>query len=433
MYFIFDMYKKVALVIAFSSFFMKNLPAQERYPFDVVYTQTKPFTIVQVNDIADNIIIFSNERILDYGKSWITVSALWVKTFTIDFYLFSIWAHEEGHRSILNSHGIYSKNDWVNWAVDGVENSELQKLKKNHYSDFIRLHTAGLESQGMRVLSLEEKLNFESNRRDAVMFPLFYNKFYQLLYLNSGLTNNYFDVAQNELRLNSKDKDIVGHDVYGMIHHLFHSNEIDYEKRYYHRDDLSDSEKEYLKKIENTSWIIFLDSNLFLPHINVGKVQFSTGMNYYPAPFGDVIESNTFLISSLGKNRVSFRFYRNHSWVFPSIEIEDYRRPFGSFCLTTSLSFWQNPSGFDFYTKKFFYGIGAKVEIEYLWDHFGIYLGTIAKTRGFYPGYNQKNLRQEVSVYTGISFLWNPPQESGNLKNGENSSEKSPDLADEKI
>lgn len=398
----------IAAVYVMLLLFLQPAHTQEYYPFDIYNTSVRSLTMNQANQIADNLTVFTNNRILDYGENWVTVGLLWAKTLTLDFYLTSIWAHEEGHRSVLTAHGINSKNRWKEWAVTGVSTATLQNFKRDHYTDFIRLHTAGLESQAMRIVNLERMITFDRNDRRAVAFPLIYNRVYMFLYLNSSITNNYFDVAQDEFNTAENERDIVGHDVYGMTHHLFNKDDIDYTKRYNHREDLTDREEDYVSRIESMSWLTFLNTSMFLSPIQVGNIQFTSGMNYYLAPFGDVTELNTFISSPLGKNRITMRLFGNHERFFPAIELSDHRRDVGPVFVSTTAGVWQNPRDFDFFTDKSEYGASLDMTIEYMWRYGGVYAGLFTKTAGFVPGYTQKDLRAETTILLGGSVIWNP-------------------------
>ena len=381
--------------------------AEEYYPFDF-WSSSEPFvSLNQAVQIADNATVFANNRILELGTGWPVILGLWVKTFTLDFFVTSIWSHEAAHQSVLTVHGIDSRNAWIDWAVNDVATASLQNLKRDHYTDFIRLHTAGIESQGMRVVNLEEMINFDRNSRDAIAFPLYYNKFYIFLYLNSSITNDAFAVAQNEFESAERDRDIVGHDLYGMVRHLYTPEDTGYTTRYTYRADLSNEEEDYVRRVESRSWLTFLDTNLFAEPIEVRGTAFSTGLNYYLAPFGDVIEWNTYVSSPIGNNRATIRAYGNHERFFPGLELTDYRRRLGPFSLTTSVSLWQQPDELRFFTHDGQLGAQLDLSVEYLWkDVAGIYLGLKTKTDGFVPGYVQRDMAAETAITIGGSYTW---------------------------
>ncbi len=126
------------------------------------------------------------------------------------------------------------------------------------------------------------------------------------------VANDVFAVAQNEFESAERDRGIVGHDLYGMVQHLYTPEDTGYTTRYTYRADLSNEEEDYVRRVESRSWLTFLDTNLFAEPIEVRGTAFSTGLNYYLAPFGDVIEWNTYVSSPIGNNRATIRAYCNH-------------------------------------------------------------------------------------------------------------------------
>jgi len=74
-------------------------------------------------------------------------------------------SHEEGHRSVLTELNIGSISQPFSFDkgllyVKGVSDETLINLRRNNLPDYVHLHTAGLESDYMSILELENFITF---------------------------------------------------------------------------------------------------------------------------------------------------------------------------------------------------------------------------------------------------------------------------------
>ncbi len=390
----------------------KNSQQQEIYPLTLYDTRLDYFSMRQADELAVDIMLFSSDRAKDTldqytDKTWANILLDGVLGLTYVSTV-EVWSHEEGHRSILTNHGISSRNSWIDGEVDHVSTQTLHDFKKNNYVDFIRLHTAGIESDAMEISDFEERLVFGHNRDSSVYVPLWTLKLINFGYIfdkskGDGVHEPGYDelVQENEL-----DRDIVGHDVYGFVRHLFTRNDISYQRRYSNRDLFSAEEKRYHKKVRRRAWLNFLDSNLFRWWFqwDIAGYDTSVGFNYYLSPFGDVTDLNILAASAKNRGKITIRQMRNHERNFYGLQLKDYRRPLGDkFWLTSSINLWQNPENSDFFSRKSIFGWAAEFKLEYALNRWvNISAGLLSKSKGFLPGINDNNLHSLTSASIGI-------------------------------
>jgi len=387
------------------------------YPFTLLDSNLQYFSMRQANEIAINSMLFisdySNKLLAKYTDNIFLKILLNLALGIAYEESIDIWAHEEGHRSILTYHNISSNNAWKDGAVDGVKTQTLNDFKRDNFVDFIRLHTAGIESEAVLIEDFEERLMFEKHLDISIYVPLWTHKYINYAYMHSADAGDgmHYDKNDNynnynELMEPEKDRDIVGHDVYGFVRHLFTKNDVNYKKRYSNIDEFTPEQKSYHDKIVSRAWINFLDMNLF--RMLYDKVDFygydvSAGFNYYLSPFGDVTDLNIITSSKESKNRLTLRKMDNYDNSFYAIQLKDYRRNFGDFWLTSTVNIWQNPKKFDFFTSEKFYGGSLSCNIEYkINDIINISTRLLTKSKGFLPGVNDDNLKAMSSISAGI-------------------------------
>ncbi len=387
---------------------------QELYPFTLYNSNLNYFSMEQANQILINSTIFLGNRISNYTET------IWSKVllnlfFNIGYELtLDVWAHEEGHRSILSYHNIKSRNQWIDGEVDHVKTSTLNYFKRDNFIDFIRLHTAGIESEAVAIDAYNEALIFENHDFLSIAMRLWILKFINYSYISStDKGDGMHDESENfnELLQDEYERDIVGHDVYGFVYHLFNKNDILFIERYKNIDDFTVKEREYHTKITKRAWLNFIDSNLLyliyknLKTATIKKMGF--WFNYYLTPFGDVTDFNFSLNSQVFKGRFVLRQMRNYNNKFYALVLKDYRRKFKNFWVTTVLNIWENPKNFDFFTNQSFLGGSIEINLEYKINHI-LNLSTkiLSKTKGFLPGINDNNLQSMNTLSFGIVFKY---------------------------
>ena len=204
-------------------------------------------------------------------------------------------SHEEGHRSVLTELNIGSISQPFSFDkgllyVKGVSDETLINLRRNNLPDYVHLHTAGLESDYMSILELENFITFELDDLNHLKYDYFTRKISHLFYFLTTITPflfSDFEEEQNEL-----ERDIVGHDILGAIRHLHRPTENFY--RYTFFDDLTNDEKKYARKTVLYSLLNLINPMLFgKKHFTLSTnstINFSLG--YSLAPFGGHFDQN---------------------------------------------------------------------------------------------------------------------------------------------
>jgi hypothetical protein len=331
--------------------------------------------------------------------------------------------HEEAHRAILTAQNIGSVSQPIlntKWAayVKGVTDATLQELRDTDFPVFIRLHTAGIESDyvllqrdvELMALELDSDTSLDMGRPPSevkvkVLFMDYLSRFLSIYpYLNSGVTDSLYEQlglsTSNPIdkeESNELERDIVGHDVYGMIHHLFEPT-AQYQ-RYIEYNEMTDAEKEFSLRIGLRSYINWIDliSLLILQRYNVSlsdSLLISGSTGYCIAPFGDFIDENIYLRIHDICLAVYARQYENRAHWFPAfgVQLVSYY-PVDWLHITAGGHFWIQPEGLDFNTAVGKVGGAGELELQFLLptasqsglDGFGFSLGFLYKTAGFMP------------------------------------------------
>ncbi|MBP7480193.1 MAG: hypothetical protein KA785_07070 [Spirochaetaceae bacterium] len=333
--------------------------------------------------------------------------------------LFNPITHEEGHRAILTNLNIGSVsqpvfNKTLCAYVKGVADSTLQNLRDTDLPMFIRLHTAGLESDYCLMKNDLELMSFDLDRNTSnffakdrklnlkVLFPDYWIRLACVyVYLNSGLGDTISEKLLGTARdlvgdeeENELDRDIVGHDIYGMVHHLFQPG-VEYQ-RYVIFSELTAEEKSFTRRI---AWraLINIISPIQLNTFNfkITDTMFISGSaGYCIAPFGDFIDENIFF--NYDKFNISFyaRQAQNRNTWFPAfgLGLVEYK-PVDWFSATVRGHFWMQPENLDFNTAVGTPGGAGEVSLSFILPSrneevikgVGINIGALYKTKGFMP------------------------------------------------
>lgn len=307
--------------------------------------------------------------------------------------------HEEGHRSILTAENIGSiSQPYFNSKgaayVKGVRDTTLIILRDTELPTYIRLHTAGLESDYMLIHRMENYSAFEKDESKRYIIEYAYRKLSHFYYYFSSLFPGLgfeHDEETNEL-----ERDIVGHDVYGAIRHLHRPNMEFY--RYTKYDDLTKVEEDFVKRVGYRSLL-----NLLTPFV-IGKNNFEItsnlkanfGFGYTMSPFGDFIDENLWLSFNDKLNiHTYFRQFQNRdTWFYGGgINLVDYP-VHDKVVLNLSGHVWQQPQNLDFNTSSSFWGGSGDAMLRYKlfnksrnesFDYLSFDIGIGYKTYGYLP------------------------------------------------
>lgn len=324
-------------------------------------------------------------------------------------------SHEEGHRSVLTELNIGSISQPFSFDkgllyVKGVSDETLINLRRNNLPDYVHLHTAGLESDYMSILELENFITFEFDDLNHLKYDYFTRKISHLFYFLTTITPflfSDFEEEQNEL-----ERDIVGHDILGAIRHLHRPTENFY--RYTFFDDLTNDEKKYARKTVLYSLLNLINPMLFgKKHFTLSTnstINFSLG--YSLAPFGGHFDQN-FWIKKEKLNLFLYtrQFHNKEDWFFGTgFRILNY--PINqSLSFDVGFHYWNQPNDMLFQSSENFSGIGGELDFSYKLfsvnkNRNDIYLvsGIRWKGKGFLPGYS--SLKEKAQINTGFKFSW---------------------------
>ncbi|HEY3370310.1 MAG TPA: hypothetical protein VGK10_05640 [Prolixibacteraceae bacterium] len=299
--------------------------------------------------------------------------------------------HEEAHRSILGTYDIGSISSPFTGDVNGVTDQTLISLRDHDLPTFIRLHTAGLESDYMLTRQLEQIASFGQDDFKNYMVEYWLRKLAIIQYYALGLFKYEPGLVEetNELK-----RDIAGFDTYGAARHLFRPEMTFY--RYTNYADLTSEERQFINHLGFRSFL-----NLLNPLI-IGKSNFrlnahtslNAGMGYSMSPFGDFMDENIWIKhKSLNVGIYVRQFQNKASWFNGfGISVIDIH-PFNRLSANLSGHYWQQPLYFDFNTSNSFSGGAIDADLRYLFlkkrvgvlNGASIDLGFIYKTKGFLP------------------------------------------------
>ncbi len=323
------------------------------------------------------------------------------------------FSHEEGHRSILtyNDIGSVSRpffNKHGAAYVQGVTDATLAGLRDGNLPQFLRMHTAGPESDYATLLRENSLMTFGHESPRILWLEYLMRKVSLVAYFSYGLFNAKMGIKEeaDELR-----RDIVGHDVYGAVRHI-HRPEADYQ-RYVDYGDLTSSERKYVKRVGLLSLLNLADPTLFTKFgftlRNGDRVNFSLG--YAMTPFGDFIDQNFWWQARRFDAHFYVREYGNRERWFPALgaTFSDIRLG-NRFIVTASLHGWQQPENLSFTATTGRFGGSMEAICKFRLDRnvssgLGVSadLGMVAKTEGFLLEY--MSMERHIGLRFGTS-LW---------------------------
>lgn len=319
-------------------------------------------------------------------------------------------SHEEGHRSILTEQGIGSISDpffnkFGAAYVKGVRDMELNTLRNQNLPTFIRLHTAGLESDYMLIKRVQTAVLLE-NTSFQTYKPEYITRNYSLI---SYYFTSMFKFLAPKLKeeANELERDIVGHDVYGAVRHL-HRPDMPF-FRYTNYDDLTAIEQKYIRRVGFSSLINLIQPMIFgITDVSISKeLHLSVGAGYTMIPFGDMYEVNTWIRKNNKiKLQNSLKFYNNLNRTFLGIGTKLVKYPLKKSFLNAELQIWNQPEKLNGVTTKGKYG--GMIDLMFSFPLFStsgkfvescnLDVSIISKTKGF--------VLEEVNLknFTGFRF-----------------------------
>ncbi len=259
---------------------------------------------------------------------------------TMNLPLGTTWLHEEAHRSVLSHRGISSHNAVYNTQigddevpVDRVRDSDLSRLKREHPADFVRLSMAGMEAESQFALTLEKDLFFyQALPRQQLLIllahlgPIGYRSLCDSSAGDEATAEDRRSEGPDEMQ-----RDFTGYDCVAFVYDLFRPDEA-YENRGVHpsgvgvdryrsRQDLKPTEKKFLTRMVQLSWLNLLDPFIFnFPGWSVGEGRLTATLRHHLAPFGHSLEQNIFFKNDSSRHLLIVRQYMNQKRSLPGVE-----------------------------------------------------------------------------------------------------------------
>jgi len=375
--------------------------------------QDSPALISTMRQSNENLLSFYrlgvralNQNVSHEVSSWIQIAGA---------FLFIPLTHEEGHRSILSAKGIgsisrpYFNKEGAGY-VYGVTDQTLQDLRTTDLKSYIRLHTAGLESD-YTLWCRESNLIYEQKEDlEVLQMELLYRKFTLMSYYLYGLLGANINITEEA---NELDRDIVGHDVYGAIKNLYRPAETFY--RYTDYRDLTSTEKKYAKRVGMLTLLNMVDPLMYSrkakPFTTQNGLRYALGYNM--CPFGDYVDERFWWKKNGFLTEFYFRQYQNRTHFFPEIGLSFpellHSGPFQS---NLSLTAWSQPKDLLFESTTSQLGGSADLRLQYVYvprqknslKAISFDLGLVAKTQGFMV--EETSMGNHFGIRFGTSVWW---------------------------
>ncbi len=341
------------------------------------------------------------------------------------------WLHEEAHRSVLNQYGIRSHNGVYAASfsdsaipVDEVRDVDLIRLKRDHPADFVRLSTAGMESESQFALNLEKAQFFDRalpRQRFLILLahlgPISYRTFCDSRSGDDATREDLESEGSNELK-----RDFTGYDCVSYVYDLFRPDEP-YENRgphpsgegiarYRSRDDLTSTERKYLKRMAQYSWLNLIDP-FWLPFSAWdwrGK-RWAATLRHHLTPFGHSFEQNIFVQDAdaeSGGHLLIARQYGNQKVTLPGFEWQCFRCQSwsGGRSLDIRSAVWFQPKSLLYREKTWQPGgyLALRLEQTIAPDSVAAFAELMTKTQGWLA--DEIDLNAATHVRLGMKFVW---------------------------
>ena len=384
---------------------------EKSYPFILRDSPPRLFTMRQFDEVS-----LSTYRLFsDLLNSNLKPVVSYAVQGAVVLLFFHGLTHEEAHRAILVGEDIgavshpFQLSERGGYVV-GVTDATLQNLRDTKFPTFIRLHTAGFESDYM-LATREETLmsqGDESYKNLAVEYLA--RKAGIIRYFTEGIFKYNTDGAEEA---NELDRDVVGNDLYGAIRHLFRPT-MEY-TRYTRYADLTDEELGYLHRVQYRTFLNLANANVIgVTNFRVSDaVRLNVGLGHCMGPFGDFIDQKVWLAVK-GKVKISgyLREFENRNrWFYGAgVGVNDYPVA-GRVAVSAAVHYWNQPADLSFTALDGRPGGAVDVTGRYkvplrhsTWlRSLSLDVGVIYKTAGFLP--EELALGEHFAVRAGLSLI----------------------------
>lgn len=351
-----------------------------------------------------------------------TLSGLFVLFLQNGFPFGFTWMHEEYHKAVLARRGFDSFNEVYYFPffssvvkVSHVKDEDLQTLADQYSADFVRLNSAGAESQIHQVQTLQQNSFFYDQSLPLV--PLYWiSIFGSYGYIQSCTNQSEWDDKKDltdepEIR----QRDFTGPDFTAWVRELFNPS-LPYAargthpsgvgiNRYLFPKDLSEHEKYYLLATSYRHLFNFVSPFMFgIRHLSFGEHRVNFAFRHLLTSFGDDISLDVYYKNT--ENRlgmvVSPHIYSNYTTTFFGLELNlvDYPVLDKNFLLSGRMMLWTQPKNQSFTTTEHSLGGLLGLKMTYIVDIWEPYLAVEAKTGGWVMG--NVFLEEDVSARLGL-------------------------------
>jgi hypothetical protein len=381
------------------------------YPFILRDSPARLFTMRQFDEDA----LSAYRLFSDVLNSNLTPVVSYAVQGAVVVLIFHGLTHEEAHRSILVGEDIGSVSHPFQLAdrggyVVGVTDATLQNLRDTNFPTFIRLHTAGFESDYMMATREETLMSQGDESYKNLAVEYLARKGGIIRYFTEGLFKYNTDSAEET---NELDRDVVGNDLYGAIRHLFRPT-MPY-TRYTRYQDLTPEELGYLHRVQFRTFLNLANANVIgVNNFRVSDaVRLNVGLGHCMGPFGDFIDQKVWLAV---KKKVKISGYvrefenRDRWFVGAGIGVNDYPVT-GRVLVSAAVHYWNQPVGLSFtaldgkpggavdVTGRYKVPIKNSSWLRYL----SLDVGMIYKTAGFLP--EELALGEHFGARVGLSLF----------------------------
>lgn len=333
----------------------------------------------------------------------------------LDFLLIKIpygfaYQHEEFHRSVMSTRGIYSYDEvWkfgkgFDIAVTHVKDEDLIALKANHPADLVRLAAAGVEAEYAYLQRIREDNFFRSANLPNIGITIL-GTIHAVSYVNLPFATRFNDITDSILsydRTNISARDFTGYDFSAWIYDLVRPDEP-YEdrgswpdgigiKRPVKESDLTPEMKDFLRETGNMQYLNFVTPFIFGInklrindnfHFNFALRSIPTSFGYYAGGDFYIEKNKRSMLFSIGVNK-------SKNLVLPDLALKyfDVKLPANDrLSADFAISCWLQPKDQRFYADKSRAGLLLKVVPGFsLNDHFRLFSELEYKTKGWLFG-----------------------------------------------
>jgi hypothetical protein len=381
------------------------------YPFILVDSPARPFTMRQLDeDYLSAYRLFADVL----GSNFRPVVSFAIEGAAL-LCLFHDLTHEDAHRAILVGEDIGAVSHPFPFSerggyVTGVTDATLQNLRDTKFPTFVRLHTAGFESDYMLATREETLMSLGGETYKNLAVEYLVRKWSIIRYFTEGIFK--YDSLTTE-EVNELERDVVGNDLYGVIRHLFRPTMAF--KRYTRYADLTGEELGYLGRVQYRTFLNLVNANVIgVANVRVSDaVRLNAGLGHSMSPFGDFVDENVWVAVN-GKVKISgyVREFENRDhWFYGAgVGVNDYPVS-GRLAVSAAVHYWNQPANLSFTAAEGRPGGAIDVTARFkmplthsTWlRHLSLDVGAIYKTAGFLP--EELALGEHFGARVGLSLF----------------------------